>query len=258
MCIIDIFNYLGESDILDMSSETEDTDSTFLFFEDRFGFKFVSWATLIEGKLHPKQKINQLSFGAKIVNNSTAKKYVNTTQVLNYTIRELSSELSNTSSGMYNNRFFYHNIIKKTLTESQFNYDDNFNKTAHIESKGESYPLKTYRTINTKESTSLLPGEYHFENDSSASTSWRQSSMSRHAQFENFVIEAEVIGNTSHLLGSVLSCDIPSSRKNEDNTVAKYEQISGKYLVTKIRHIIDGSGYKQILEMRKGVQRKVT
>jgi len=250
-----LFNFLGESDISSLKSEVTDKESTFLFFEDRYGYNFVSFASLIEDKFVGKSNIKHLFFDNDHQPSNSSKQY-DVRQVLDFKIVETASQMKNTSSGMFNNRFFYHDIINKTLTESSFNYDNEFDKMSNIDSR-QSYPLKTHRKIEKKESTSFLPGEYSYKYDTKSNRPWRQISKSRLAMFENFIIQAEVTGSSSHRLGNVVECSVPSSRKNPNGETMRYEQMSGKYLISKIRHVIDNRGYTQVLELRKGSQHKV-
>jgi len=253
-----LFNHLAETDILDVNEAATDKESTFLFFEDRDGFKFVSWATLIEDRLVTSKEIKQLFFGKSVNNNESVKRSTGVQQVLRWAIVKMNPLLDNTTKGMFSNRYYYHDIINKTLESVNFDYQQEFPNMSHLETASNSYPLMNQRTIEKKEASFFLPKEYHYANDSKTVRPWRQISRARQAMFENYSIEAEVTGNTGHRLGNVVDAkELPTPKKKGNGDGGKFEQLSGKYLVTKIRHMISSEGYRQVLELRKGVQKKL-
>ncbi|RMG39979.1 MAG: hypothetical protein D6732_03525, partial [Methanobacteriota archaeon] len=75
-------------------------------------------------------------------------------------------------------------------------------------------------------------------------------------------IDAEVVGNSAHRLGGVLKFKVPSSvvKTGDASKTGKdyFHQLSGKYLVTAIRHSITSTEYKQTIELRKFGQRTKT
>jgi len=250
-----LFNHLAESDIADNSS-LEFKESTMVFFEDRDGANFLSWSSIIEGK-HLPPTIKSLNFN-QTTTNSTSKKEVSADQVYDFKIEQVTDELENIMSGAYSNRFIYHDVINKTVETVNFNYSDQFNNISHVDGKAKSFDLRIKQKNTPADSTSLLPKEYHFANDLKTSYPWRQIHKSRISRLKNFRITVTVTGESSHRIGSVISCDIPSTRKKGNGEHDKYIQMSGNYVISKIRHVISSTvKYQQVLELTKGSQRKI-
>lgn len=250
---LDAISYIAKNDVSLGKSPT-----TFIFFEDKFGYNFVSWETLLNDR-HVKQKeISTLFYKKRNPTKGITKEYFEPGQVISFILDESFDELLNSMNGMYSTKYIYHDIINKKITTSLFNYDSEFDRLDMVEDKNNRMPLSATRKINDAENVMILPNEYHFDNYTKIGIPWKQDEASRLQQFENYVLFAEVVGNSGYSLGSILRFDIPSPLKNRDGTTANYAHLSGKFLLTKIKHSIGPtSGYRQTLELRKGVHRKV-
>jgi len=250
-----LFNHLAETDIVDPASQVVNKASTYLFYEDRTGFKFIPIAKLMEDRLHDSDTMRVLSFDP-VLKTNTLDVQTPENQVIDFHIEKFANNLDNTMNGMYSNRYVYHDIINKTLTESIVDYSNVFDAMSHPDGK-RSYSLRTYRTQNTKESTLLLPAEYHYGNDLSGTRKWKQERRIALQEFKNYNLVVTVSGSTRFKLGSILDCKLPSPRKKSDGTTDNYAQLSGKYLATKIRHDFSMNHYYQTMNLSKGSQRKI-
>ncbi|MDX8383194.1 MAG: hypothetical protein R8M45_03865 [Ghiorsea sp.] len=256
----ELFRYLGNTDILDSSSENFDKESTFLFFEDKVGFKFVALTTLLEGKLHKTQYVTDLE--SKQVSmtqrdQGASKKVISENQVLSYIQTKSNRNMMNMSKGLFANKFICHDIIHKTIIESSYDYNTEFTGMSHVEPQKSAYMLKNKATHTPDENISILPYEGYYKKFVE-DTPWRQKMISRLTELNNHVIEATVNGNSSTQLGSIVNWDIPSLTEEASGDKKNNKLLSGKWLVSKIRHVInaDDEGYQQILELRKGCWRK--
>jgi len=250
-------NYLAVTDLLDGNSDTNDKNSTFLFYEDKEGFKFVSWSTIIEDRLHKNKVIESLTLTDKTkFSDVVSERSVDPRQILSFVMPTCFDQISNTSKGLFANRYIYHDIIKKEQFTLEWNYDSDFENISLIEGDSAS-KLHGLRKFDTKEATVIQPGEYHYEHDKDTSVPWKQIHRSRIQQFDNYVIYAEVVGNTGHVLANIINLDIPSTNRTESGILRMNRHLSGKFLVSKIKHVITADKYTQILELRKGCLRKV-
>jgi len=250
-----LFNHLSETDIVDPASSVENKASTYLFYEDTTGFKFIPISRLLEDKLHDSDTLRVLSFDPI---KPTKSLHVQTpeNQVIDFHIEKFSDNLDNTMNGLFSNRYVYHDIIHKTLTTSMVDYSQVFNAMSHPDGK-RAYSISTHRKQSSKESTILLPAEYQFSNDLSTDRKWKQERQILLQEMKNYNLVVTVAGNTRFKLGSILDCKIPSPRKKPDSTTEKYAQLSGKYLATKIRHDFSMNHYYQTMNLAKGSQRKI-
>jgi len=250
-----LINHLAQSDILDGGSPTKDKDSTFLFYEDKDGFKFVALSTIIEDALHKNKAINSLTMTdfSKFSDKEKSIRRSDPRQILSLVLPTCFDQLANASAGLYGNRYIYHDIINKNIRIEEFDYEASFAKFATVDTGS----LTGLRSNSPKEATVILPGEYHYENDSKADTPWRQVHRSRIQQLDNYIVYAEVTGNTSHVLANVVNLDIPSTMKENSGKPRMNSHLSGKFLVSKIKHVITAESYTQVLELRKGSLKKV-
>jgi hypothetical protein len=249
-------NYLAQEDI--NTGITEDQNSTFVFFEDKFGFNFVSWASLLEDKFRPNKEISRITYTPRLEDKSFLKEYSDPTQVIEFLVDEHFDSFQILENGMLSSRYIYHDVIKKTINTVDFDYNTEFDNMSTVESKAVRNKLISQREVTNSNAFMLLPGEYHYENHTLVGSPWPQMARSRVKQLDNYIVFAEVVGNTGHNLGNVLLFDIPSPLKDEAGDTKNYAHLSGKFLVTKIKHsITKKSGYRQTLELRKGVIKKV-
>lgn len=243
-------NWIAMNNITN-SSEVSDKDSTFVFFENGDGFNFVSWATLIEDKFIKGDKIIDTLYYGTLPQDSTIK--IPENLVTRFQIKQLTDELSSSMNGMFGNTTTYVDFTKKKVTIKDLTVDSVFDEMSKIEQKNELFTNK--RKISATESFRLASSTDYFENYLKNGSKWLQKQAFRVGMFDNFVIEAHVYGNTSHRVGSTIMFDVPSTRaKTGDASKAdkqKYDQLSGKYLITAIRHIITPMGLNQIMELRK-------
>jgi len=253
-----LFNFLARTDILDAGAVENNKMSSFLFFEDRDGFKFVSIASMVENKLHSGEDLFEaINFRPKPDQNKSKTMLTTENQVLSYDIVSWQDSLDNTISGLHSSRNIYHDIINKTITVSDLLYKDAFNQMTHVDDKL-AYPLESNRKTMPKESTLVLPSEYHYANDLKLTRKWKQERNIAIQELKNYNIVAVVNGSTRYKVGMVVDChNIHSTRRKPNDTNYDYENLNGKYVVTKIRHDFTKHKYVQALNLAKGSMKRI-
>lgn len=254
-------NFLAKTDVLGFGTTNKEQDSTFVFYEDKDGYKFVSWSTLLEDRLWAGNRvIDEITLDNRNNKQNETETKRDPRIALSYVVRQNFDEIENTVNGMYSNRFIYHNLETKSFVEKKWDYVADFNKISHVEGSQAQALVDTgaKRTDRQegKESTTLIPAEGHYQNAQDATIQWNQAEMARMAMFDNNVVEVLMTGNSGNVVGNVVTFKMFSPTEYGKDRYEYYELLSGKYLVTKIKHKIDANGYRQELELRKGVFRK--
>jgi hypothetical protein len=108
--------------------------SNYVFFENRYGFKFVSLETLFSQKPKDKYVINL----ANILdyNKNQVDPIENTNQqftVLDFKSTTNIDMLSNLMNGTFGNRLITYDPIRKKIHDNILNYNNHFDKVQHID-----------------------------------------------------------------------------------------------------------------------------
>jgi len=233
-----MINHLAESDV------SNATETSFLFYEDFEGFKFVSLNSIMDGRVS-KSGINSLFFG---IQNDASKTAV--AQVIKYNIVDLPDILKDTRNGVHQNKFVYHDMLNKTTQEKI--YVESSDKSSTIDT-----PYIPSNNSTPKDAVFLLPAEGEFAFDFATKTPWRQERHAKINRMKQYSVVAQVSGNMKLRVGSRIHCDIPSTRKKADGNKDTIHALSGNYLITQIRHSMNKNKYIQTVRLSREYQRKI-
>jgi len=246
-----------------------------LLFENSKGFHFKSLQSL-----YKQDPIYQYEFNPK----NTSLKYqqnffhTQTHNILKIEVMNNFNTLDATNKGMFNNRLMTIDTINRTKNITDFKYDEYFNRSKKLNSKDvtknnnntvyvdrfnkslyDSPPKdkdagklqvcignsEQYKSAYLKENSEYLPKDFFIEK----SFSHRNSQL----LLSNYIrIKIVVSGNSDLLVGSVINVKVFESKQITKNDVKKEDTyLSGKYLVTAVRHIINATRYTSVVELAK-------
>ena len=228
----------------------------YLFFENSKGYHFRSLESMLAmgGAVARPTKAN---FNTKIVNVTDTKKdeikdiLRRMSTIIHYEYLKPVDTLMNIMDGMYANRVITHDAFNKTIKTTDFNYKDNYNKSYHLETTGDSQDdLKMiipdtqlndtgkglYEYPNSKlmciSETSKVHNDYEFT--SASETLGKQ--ISQEAGYNNMNMSMLVYGNTSLNAGDVINFSSPLLQPGDEMVPQPYT--AGRYLICAIKHTI--------------------
>ena len=241
------------------------------FYETANGFHLRSYENLLAITSEMARPV-VAKFVVKVANMKDDEDIVSKMQqVMGYSIDKQFDTLQNYRSGVYCSRMVTHDMFNKTFSELDFNYQDEYVKSHHIEHDGEGgkqedksiaprlnfgdnkyvsdfpegrlmFHSKTEKTFN------------NFEGPSSEINAPRK--ISYQEAFNSQQLTLEVPGFTGLSVGDLIAFDVPPYEPaNKSNPADRDPHMSGRYLVKNVRHIISFSPenlrHKTVLECIK-------
>ncbi len=228
---------------------------SYLFFENRTGFNFVSLDTLC--RYEPIQNFNYGSF-VRDVNKYTASRDINKDyqRINELAIPDVVDSLSKLTNGAYASTLFTHDLVSKRYRVKTFDYLQDFEKENHLN----KFPITNKRvaSVLTLPSAKIISNEIHygvfngFGDVSNSST--LQNRLSRLQQIENHKIKIVVPGRTDYTVGRTVELTLFQAEhisiKNglDDN---RDKVFSGRYLIAAIHHSITRERHECVMEVIK-------
>jgi len=249
---IDAMNWLAKRTVSNNSS------ADFLFFENQYGFNFVSLDKLFS--IPPIFSVNFLP--KNILSDDITSEFFG---VRDYSMTTSFDILENTRNGFYANRFVGFDILTRTLVEKDYGLRNHYkgnhlndNPSIYISNNREGkdaglmpfskvnlYPFQKYRSS----------WEYVNSNDTSKSLmidDTHEYIPRRKAILNNLAQRKMTItlpGNFAVTSGYVLNVDAKSFAINDDVTEQYDKSVSGKYLIVATRHMINPQKHETFCEI---------
>lgn len=228
----------------------------YLFYEDFHNtFHFRSYASLMfDAPGRPKTPVYSFHDHPQTQNDI----WTQMTRVKSFDLKRVFDHTKNTRAGMYANKLITHDSHSKRYYEDNFRYDTYFSNTEHIESQKNKDNLLAYRgyvdddgrslfdysssrIIAMSKANNVLHNEY--DNNGNATYPYEyqiretatQNRLSEARAMQNIVLSLTIHGNTALRPGMIIEFAYP---KNATNNVGDAsEHYSGRYVITKLRHI---------------------
>jgi hypothetical protein len=246
-----------------------------ILFENAKGYHFKSLQSLYE-----QTPIFEFEYNPKNVKLNYQQNFFHTQthNIFNLEVMNNFNTLDATNKGVFNNRLITIDTINRTKKITDFKYDEYFSKSKKLNrndvttnNKNQVYVdrfnkalydsppddkdagklqvcignSEQYNTRYLKENSDYIPKDFFIE----------KSFSHRNAQLllSNYIrIKIVVPGNSDILVGSVVTVKVFETKQITKNDVKKEDTyLSGKYLVTAIRHIINSTRYTSVIELAK-------
>lgn len=215
---------------------SDDKVADFVFFENRDGFHFASLQTLSQARSSQILKWNETP--------SNIHK-TDLDKVRSLKFGKMWNQNDNLENGMYRSSTYVYDSISKDYRMKDTQYESNFNEGLHLDSGGRpmggSFSVDPDATINFITSSA----EHPFET--------REKSLGPRAMqmqaFSNYSAIAECEGNTNQTIGKVVDLDLISIRNS--NQFKTDEDLSGRYLIWRKKHVISPTSCSNVIELRK-------
>lgn len=233
--------------------------SAFVFFQDRFGYKFISLNSLFAQTVRPE---NDYYFTKA---NRNLPSGVGPNQIISSFEQIKSNDIiDGMRNGLYGNELLAIDPLRKTTVEKQFDYfGDGFKKTAPHVTDFKIQPDESlarnsqnaHRNYIISDLQDTSPRTYIQNNSSEDSIFLRNKhkyielQKSIYEQIQSFAVRITIPGNSSLRVGDVINIFMPEpSGTTED--LSKFDKyLHGKYLISSARHTVNTTGaYSTTLE----------
>ena len=253
---------LSPTDLIDdliLEADNHYGNPAYYFFEDSFGFKFADLEKMVN-----RASTFTYTYTPSNVNEGQAND-IDQTRIIDYNVLEQSSMMSNIAEGLFASHSINIDVLRKTKQDLYYDYEkaskgQGFRKLNDRQivpgvSRGGDASLMMNTTRAGHDQHSLLKWEGHrpkrYPEHISASQSYQ-----RH--LSNICLEVVLHGNTDLDVGRIITLTIPqattigekgTSDKVGPPVIDKY--LSGYYLITSLRHKINGEKMQTVVEVVK-------
>ena len=228
---------------------------SYVFFENRDGYYFGPIEALIDQNENPNPVA---TYGRNI----TVTDMTNIKQAFD-TITDFDAKsqdhLDNIVSGMYASRVETHDLVTRSIGSSSYNYFDHYDKTAHL---GDENAGKLHNDINLGsfgDSYIHYAPKHHEAYPLQDPTRTSETTLIRKSQFlqyYNNVVEVTVPGDSDRTIGEVVRLNLLNASPNlEGSTENTDKYLSGRYLITALRHIMTRSAGQNSYMLRMGLSK---
>lgn len=195
---------------------------------------------------------NNSALGSKLDPEST----MNFSNAMNYQIVHSFNTLENVTKGMFNSRMISHDMVNKTWTKTDYNYDKHFKDYYHLD------PGKFFSGVANSKNKKFTDDDYassHIMLTSTGSpdnpnylTSISSARIDRVQALNNFRVQLLIPGDGLTESGDIINFDL-KSREVGGNGQLSDQFYSGKYLVNSIKHTFsrNPSEYNMTLDCSK-------
>lgn len=243
-------------------SQSSLNPSTFLFFQDNRGYNFKSIQTLCSGPVYKTYTYEPKN----VVDDTDTEKYI--TNVLSYEIVEQFNSLNSLNRGVFSNRLVSIDLISQTYQETDFDYEQ-YSKTAKrlnqygilpnskntLGDKPNQTPIGTLRVATSIQKTSLNPYVIS-KNQAIKDIEIEKYVPQRLAEIGLIAsqkVKLAIPGDPLMTVGKVINFNLLTvGIKSSEEGKPLDTYMSGKYLVTAVRHKADNSGvFQTVIEICK-------
>lgn len=244
-------NYLASS------AQSNSGSASYLFFENRLGFNFISLEALYSS--NPYQKFIKDNYVRDSFTNTSLKNIERDYQrIIDFKVRVPFDSLKFTNSGVYSSRLYSYDLVKKKYVSKDYNTLSNFSKEVHLNKT----PLYT-DAKPVSPSNFIMNGIKHYGSHTgytdTSSVSIDQQRKSKLGLLRSSIVEINVFGRTDYTVGQKVYLELPKpvviTEKDQANTDPQTGFIdttySGFYIVTAINHVISKENHTCIMELSK-------
>ena len=227
--------------------------ASYIFFESRFGFNFVSLESLFKDTIKQEFIYDAYIRDMGAMNTSIRNVEEDYKRILDVSIPEAYDYMDRSMSGMFSSKMISSDITLKRYVVKNFDMLNGFNKNAHLN----TFPLASRKNIQRPSSLIInYQKEYGLFNGYTDVTNAKtlQQRISLLQQAEGSKIEITVPGRTDYTVGmkvSVKLFKLNPITKTEDNNDTTDNMFSGNYLISAINHYINREKHECKMELIK-------
>ena len=231
--------------------------ASYLFFENRTGFNFLSLDMLYKQDTY--QKFTKDNYTRDTEGTASFRNLDRDYQrIIEFRIKTLYDSLKYTGSGAYASRLFAYDLVKKKYFAKDFVASNDFSKFNHLNKLPLYTSFKPVSPVNSISTEVRHFGSHNGFADTS-NIAFEQSRNSAIQTLRSSTVEIEVFGRTDYTVGQKMYIEVykptvltsTDDMSTNDKTGAIDTTYSGNYIVTAINHMIDRESHTCILELSK-------
>lgn len=235
----DTINWLS-----DRSASQEFNGASYLFYENHLGFEFRCLESLYSQE--PKQNYIYQPANTRI---GTRDDYLEESfrNIKTYTIKESFNKIKDTRTGVFGHTVGTFDPLKKKYVEREFSYNKSFDDYVHLGdgkiSTEDDFSRALYQFMP-------VHSEMFTNKENQDVGEWFSQRKTQIGQLRNLNILISVPGDSELLVGDLVNVSLPSPETGGVHQ-EKEKYLTGKFLVTSIRHMIKAQEYSVVVELSK-------
>jgi hypothetical protein len=239
--VFDLFKWLSVRSVPEYKKDS----IGFFFYETIDGYKFKSVDFLLDQQSYPSKEI-KYSFYQGNTGNSSSEKY----RIGNFASPKAFDIYDDLRRGAFCHNAIYLDVNRATYRVFKTTADEFWDKSSHLEdtkpfvSGGAAQMLSRGSRFVYRPSTISTWGQWNEEQTDNEKENIDEINKNYEKAFYRYYfleynqLDISIPGDLSNRAGNVINVSIPSPKKSPDNKVQRDERISGRYLVTSIKHSI--------------------
>jgi hypothetical protein len=239
-----------------------DNNSTFLFFENRDGFNFLSLDALFARAPITKLKYSQ----AMQVLDQSKSPFQLINEIQKFRFPSTFDIMKNVNHGAYSGTLYTLDLITQKYTRRGYsltqlspkNFTDGLIPVNAAKNRNEKSMLEEFGSNVNYQLTNLeQKNSPYFVSriERPLPTNIERTLMQRKMQLallENASLECMIPGNVFMTVGAMVEFDMPSFTRNEESSRYLDPFMSGKYLIASVRHVVQQGGkYNTVVKLVK-------
>lgn len=159
--------------------------------------------------------------------------------IIEHSIADVSDKLKETATGLYGSKLLVHEMVTKSYYTQYHSYRDTFRISPHLN----EHPIIDRANDLQDSPTSYLKYHIksHYNYDSIDDANFIDKSLLRQMQINelnSFIMTMKVFGDSTLRPGNVINIELDSSENRMKSNERTDRYLSGKYMITTIRHEI--------------------
>ena len=238
-------NYVAEKSV------NKDGISSYLFFENRDGFNFVSLHTLYQGNTIQDFIFDNYERTETNVGDTIRDIEQDYKRIVSMSMPDGFDFIDRLSKGMFTSNLTSYDMVTKRFKRQYFSYQEEFNKIPHLN----KFPLNSTEIVSAPDSlvyNKIKHTAMHNGFDDVSNSDKFLFRLSALANTQGFKLRVETLGRTDYTVGKVISLKtfrIESvNDKSNDLVDPTY---TGKYLISAVKHTVAGNKHTCTLELIK-------
>jgi len=235
------------------------SETNYFFFENMDGHNFVSLSSLSDQEPLLQYYLFPMNISVETKNKLTdiERKFLN---VQEYSFIKTNQKMKEFMDGAFSSVLLQHDITTKSWSEKIYNYNKEEGKIRGVGEEKVTRNNSLYtRSPNVKRlftTKQTQVGGKDYQNIQNHED-WLQNSMASKVLFDTIKTRIRVPGNSRLRAGNIIELFIPKSGPVEQTPDEWYdEMLSGKYLISSVRHIFVGEEYTSVLMLVKNKYEK--
>ena len=224
----------------------------YLFYETGTGFHFKTYESMFCNESGTPRPV-RARYSPKIVNYRDDKgdKDIDNalTSVESFSIKSQFNTLRHLNYGTFANKTISHDNFNKTFTEENFDYHINYEKENHLEEGTRNGVIPFFNFNSGKTISDFAETKVYFVSDTDKVHGTYDylgrdydggKRISQKAALSSIILELKVPGFTGLSVGEVVHFTHPSFKELKNSADKDFDpRLSGRYLITSIRHMVD-------------------